>query len=645
MKNQKKNSKKTHIVKSNVRMFLFALIALAISLIIFKFLYTTVREKVLNATINNMEELSKHDEKNIRTSLLYRFDDIDGIITEIRQTKCDSVKELQTLLNIKAQTLRAIDVGFVSEDGTIFNSNFAIFKNQQDILDLCNSSKEQYFVCRRDNVTTSYETTQEALLFGLRLKKEINVEDNILQYAICYYDIDSLADDLKIDSFDGSGYSSVIDSNGDFMVAIRHDTDLFARDNFYKILSNAELKNDETVSSIQKKIQNKKSFTIDYIIEGEERIMTLTPMKNLDWYFMMIVPRSVFENQSKSFFQIITSLVLLILLFVTIVLFLFLRNNSQKKLMRVESKHRDELENALKMAEQANVAKTTFLNNMSHDIRTPMNAIIGFTTLAKTHSSDKNKVDDYLEKISQSSKHLLSLINDVLDMSRIESGKVVIEEKEENLYEIIDEIKNIIQTDILAKNIEFTINTDDISYEYIYCDKLRLKQILLNLLSNAMKYTNNGGKIDFTITEKVSMENEYASYEFRVKDTGIGMSEEFLKTIFEPFSRERTSTVSGIQGTGLGMTITKNLIEMMGGKISVTSKVDEGSEFIVNLHFRLQEAPKTSEKEDDELLKDEIEDFKGKRILLVEDNMMNREISTEYLEDFGFIVENAEDRK
>ena len=267
LKSQKKNIKKVY-KKSNIKMFLIALIALAILLIIFKFLYTTVRERILKATISNMEELSKHDEKNIRASLLYRFDDIDGIITEIRQTKCDSVKELQTLLNIKAQTLKAIDVGFVSEDETIFNSNFAIFKNQQDILELCNSSKEQYFVCRRDSVTTSYETTQEALLFGLRLKKEINVEDNILQYVICYYDIDSLADDLKIDSFDGSGYSSVIDSNGDFMVAIQHDTDLFARDNFYKILSNAELKNDETVSNILEKIQNKESFTIDYIIES-----------------------------------------------------------------------------------------------------------------------------------------------------------------------------------------------------------------------------------------------------------------------------------------------------------------------------------------------------------------------------------------
>ena len=638
---KKKNKDILKIIrKNNVRTFILAIIILGISLIIFSWLYTTIKERVIEASINNMEELSKHDEKNIMASLSYRFEDLDGIVKEMMQHKFDTTKEMLTQLNIKAQTINAIEVVLVNDEGTLYNSSFTII-NDDEILDLCKKS-ESKFVYRRDNITTSYETQQETLLLGEKIEP-FTVEDNKFVYVICYYDIDSLTDDLKIDSFDGAGYSSVIDFDGNFIVSVEHETDLFERDNFYNIMSKAEIHDKLSIDDLHKKISNRESFSINYKIENQERVMTLTPMEDLGWYFIMVVPRVVCENQSSSFFQIITVLILFILLFVTIVLVLVLRNRLQRKLMNIEVKHRDELEGALVLANQANRAKTVFLNNMSHDIRTPMNAIIGFTTLAKTHINDQTKVKDYLDKISQSSKHLLSLINDVLDMSRIESGKVTIEEKEENLFEIIDEIKNIMQADILTKSIDFSIDMDDVSDEYIYCDKLRVNQILINLLSNALKYTPAGGKIYFKISEKASEQNGYSNYEFRVRDTGIGMSEEFLKAIFEPFSRERSSTVSGIQGTGIGMTITKNLIEMMKGKIEVHSELGKGSEFIVNIPFKLQHILKDVKKNDENVLNGEIEDFKGKRILLVEDNMMNREISTEYLQDFGFLVENAED--
>lgn len=638
---KKKNKDILKVIrKNNIRTCIFAIIIIGISLIIFALLYTTIKEKVIEASIDNMEELSKHDEKNIMTSLSYRYEDLDGVVKEMMQHKFDTTKEMLTQLNIKAQTINAIEVVLVNDEGTLFNSNFAIFNNKE-ILELCQKSEDK-FVYKRDNITTSYETQQETLLLGEKIEP-FTVENNRFLYVICYYDIDSLTDDLKIDSFDGLGYSSVIDFDGNFIVSVEHETDLFERDNFYNIMSKAEIHDKLSIDDLHEKISNRESFSINYKIENQERVMTLTPMKDIGWYFIMVVPRVVCENQSSSFFQIITVLILFILLFVTIVLVLVLRNRLQRKLMNIEGKHRDELEGALVLANQANRAKTVFLNNMSHDIRTPMNAIIGFTTLAKTHINNKTKVKDYLDKISQSSKHLLSLINDVLDMSRIESGKVTIEEKEENLFEIIDEIKNIMQADILTKSIDFSMDIDGILNEYIYCDKLRVNQILINLLSNALKYTQSGGKIYFKASEKASKKNGYSIYEFRVKDTGIGMSEEFLKTIFEPFSRERSSTVSGIQGTGIGMTITKNLIEMMKGKIEVHSELGKGSEFIVNIPFKLQHISKDVKKDNENILNGEIEDFKGKRILLVEDNMMNREISTEYLQDFGFLVENAED--
>lgn len=244
------------------------------------------------------------------------------------------------------------------------------------------------------------------------------------------------------------------------------------------------------------------------------------------------------------------------------------------------------IEDALARAESANRAKTTFLSNMSHDIRTPMNAIIGFTTLATTHIDKKEQVQDYLGKIMSASNHLLSLINDILDMSRIESGRMQLEEAECSLSEIMHGLRNILQADMKSKRLNFYIDTVDVFNENVICDKLRLNQILLNLLGNAVKFTEPGGSISVRICQKPASSKEYATYAFHVKDTGIGMSPEFLKHIFEPFERERSSTVSGIQGTGLGMSITKNIVEMMGGTIGVKSKQGEGTEFIVELPMK-----------------------------------------------------------
>ncbi|MEY8495168.1 response regulator [Lachnospiraceae bacterium 29-91] len=265
---------------------------------------------------------------------------------------------------------------------------------------------------------------------------------------------------------------------------------------------------------------------------------------------------------------------------------LFLDIDDEKKMEARLEKQTIDLQDALAAAQHANRAKTTFLNNMSHDIRTPMNAIIGFTSLAAAHIDNTEQVQDYLSKITTSSNHLLSLINDVLDMSRIESGKVKIEEKETSLPEIMHDLKTIVQADITSKQLEFYIDTADVVNEHVLCDKLRLNQVLLNLLSNAMKFTKPGGIVSVRILQKGNAPEGCASYEFQVKDTGIGMSKEFLEHVFEPFEREQTSTVSGIQGTGLGMAITKNIVDMMGGKISVDSEIGKGSTFHVELQFK-----------------------------------------------------------
>ena len=279
--------------------------------------------------------------------------------------------------------------------------------------------------------------------------------------------------------------------------------------------------------------------------------------------------------------------------------------------VRKQKEQTQALQDALMQAQHANRAKTTFLSNMSHDIRTPMNAIIGFATIAVSHIDNKDQVRDCLQKVLSSSNHLLSLINDILDMSRIESGKVQIKEQECNVSEIMHNLVNIIQPQVKAKQLELFIDTFEVANEDVIADALKLNQVFINLLSNAVKYTPAGGMVSFRIMQKTTFRHGYGDYIFMVKDNGIGMSRDFVEHIFEPFERESTATQSGIQGTGLGMAITKNIVEMMGGTISVESEVGKGSTFTVALSLKLQDVEKDAE---------QIRELEGLRALVVDDD-------------------------
>ena len=310
-----------------------------------------------------------------------------------------------------------------------------------------------------------------------------------------------------------------------------------------------------------------------------------------------------------------------------------------------ELQQEDALRIALASSEHANKAKTAFLNNMSHDIRTPMNAIIGFTALAASHMDQPDLVKDYLTKIGTSSKHLLSLINDVLDMSRIESGIVKIEENEVCIPDVLHDLKTIIQGNIQAKQQNLYIETQDVVHENVITDRLRLNQILLNIVSNAIKFTPTGGTVNIRVTEKTCNLKDFTTFEFRIKDNGIGMSEEFQTHVFDAFSREQTSTKSGIEGTGLGMAVTRNIVDMMGGTISLTSKEGKGTEFVVTLNFKIRKVlTMPMDIKEEPLQQTERENrYSGKKVLIVEDNELNREIATALLEEIGISVDSVED--
>ena len=365
-----------------------------------------------------------------------------------------------------------------------------------------------------------------------------------------------------------------------------------------------------------------------------------------DYYLYAYVPaRQVY---TLTVMNLVITLVMYILILALVQVF---RWNSAKDFFmqqeHSEQEYRKSLEQknvALQLAVQretkANLAKREFLFNMSHDIRTPMNAIIGFTALAQTHIDDRGQVEDYLKKISVSSQHLLSLINDVLDMSRIENGKVALETKPVHLPELVGDIGDAIQVGADKKHISFTVDTAGMKNEDVIADPLRLEQILINVLANAVKFTPDGGQISLRIVQKDTASADYADFEFHIKDNGIGMSEEFQKHIFEQFARERTSTVSKIQGTGLGMAITKSLVDMMGGRITVKSEQGKGSEFTISLRFPIGEA-----KAEQTPPAAKASAFTGQKLLVVEDNELNLEIASTLLKEAGFAVDTAENGK
>ena len=297
---------------------------------------------------------------------------------------------------------------------------------------------------------------------------------------------------------------------------------------------------------------------------------------------------------------------------------------------RKEMEQQVALEQALEMAKSASRAKTMFLNNMSHDIRTPMNAIIGYTELATIHIGNKEQVRNFLGKIELSSNHLLSLINDVLDMSRIESGKLNLNEKLEHLPEIIHTLKDIVQADINAKNLQFFANSIGVHNEDVVCDRLRLNQVLLNVISNAIKYTPAGGAIWFSLEQKEGPSSGFGAYVFTIRDSGIGMSADFLPKIYDAFTRVNSSTVSGIQGTGLGMAITKNIVDMMDGTIDVKSKENEGTEVVLNFKFKLVEKS---------LNLDSVKVLSGKNILVVDDDVDSCKSVSSVFRNLGIVTD------
>ena len=408
---------------------------------------------------------------------------------------------------------------------------------------------------------------------------------------------------------------------------------------------------------MRQQLNNYGIATASVLLKDNEYYYCLAKMAEYDMTIMLLVPAEYVAVSTMTMLQsalrIQVVFTVLLLGLVLLALISIVRAERSSKMIKIEKETNQKLnklrvaaEDALKVAESASKAKSTFLSNMSHDIRTPMNAIIGFATLALDDIRDGKKVEDYLSKILSSSKHLLGLINDILDMSRIESGKVVLEEQETDLVTTLQELQSIMEGQAKERKLKLQVDYSNLRDRHVFCDKTRLNQVMFNLLANAVKFTSEGGSIWLTMSqlEPTYEVEDRAIYEIRVKDTGIGMDKAFIKHIFEPFERERTSTVSKIQGTGLGMAITKNIVDMMGGTIEVESQKGVGTEFIIRLELRLQAEARVANEDGTKQHghAEGVAEFAGKRLLLAEDNELNREIACMLLSKYGFVIDTAE---
>ena len=577
----------------------------------------------------------------IKNQLTSNWKQIDTVCMGLEHLESHSVNEVVSFL--QDASTDAYDMLLLSGEGNFLDRSGqqGVKQISKDLLPLMRG--EDRILLLRQNKDT------DILTFGKRIKP-LSVGAEKMEYLFVYYKLDSYLGLLKMESFGGNGRIRIIDSRGTTLLHSDNLPDSENRYLFFGTFKNAEFLRHDIVKdsdSFREYVLSEKSDAIHVKLDsGEDEIISFARIPDTDWHIVISIDQSLVMGTRLLSVEKIgrTSMlaVMLIVLFALLAIFVVVyqsqrqteaQNKELEKLneqLRVNNTSLEEArhlaEQSFLVAEEANKAKSTFLSNMSHDIRTPMNAIIGFTTLAASNIDNQEKVKDYLSKILSSSNHLLSLINDVLDMSRIESGKIYLEEQEANLSDILHDIKTIITGQIHAKQLELYMDVMDVTDEDVYCDKTRLNQVLLNLLSNAIKFTPAGGTVSVRVAQLPNAPEGSGLYEIRVKDTGIGMSQQFAKRIFEPFERERTSTVSKIQGTGLGMAISKNIIDMMGGTIEVHTEQDKGTEFVIRVALRLQPERRSAEK---------IKELEGLKALVVDDDFNTCDSVTKMLVQVG----------
>ena len=650
--------------KSYRNLILCCCIAGIAMLLAFFFLYQTyIRDIIYEERLNQMEEITHQMFQNLEDVIDSHWDRVTEECNYLRDANIQTTDELCRYMKKKYEltayaahkiTLVAVDSQgrYYTEDGYI-----GLFRD----LDYFEDNPEQISF-----VFDSMTDNQSEMVFLQRLPEPIELQNGEEKTTISYFgiaqDMEQLNPYFSCDAYNGNNSVYVLDDNG-FKLFNSNQVELIKGHNVFSVLQKMKYLHNSSFDKTKAELEEKGCSYSNAILDGTEYFYALKRLENAEWTLIFLVPAEYVATNTLKLVNFVMVFIVIFTVIVAVCVMLgisFVMHRNQQEAIRVERENTARLETvntelrqakraaeeAFQVAQEANRSKSSFLANMSHDIRTPMNAIIGITSLIRHDAGDKGKVIEYADKIDTSSQHLLGIINDVLDMSKIEAGKTVFKYSDFSIVDFIQELDTIFHSQIYEKQQTFTVTKENIRHEWVNGDRVHLMQIFSNLLSNAIKYTQEGGEIQLLAEECESNSSVYAKYRFLVSDNGMGMSADFKNTIFDAFTRAENSMTNKIQGTGLGMAITKNLVDSMGGTIDVESEPGQGSCFEIFMDLKIAEARSVSQASQAETDEQDGNILQGMRFLCAEDNELNAEILTELLNIEGAectICENGEE--
>ena len=631
-------------------------------LLAFFFLYQTyIQDIIYEERLNQMEEITRQMFQNLEDVIDSHWDRVTEECNYLRDANIQTTDELCRHMKKKYDlsayadhkiTLMAVDSegGYYTESGNrgLFRE-LGYFEDNPELISFV-------FYSMTDNPSE--------MVFLKRLPEPIELQNGEEKTTISYFGIAQNMEQLNpyfsCDAYNGNNSVYILDDNG-FKLFNSNHVELIKGHNVFSVLQKMKYLHSSSFDKTRAELEEKGCSYSNAVLDGTEYFYVLKRMENAEWTLIFLVPAEYVATNTLRLVNFVTIFIVIFTVIVSVCVILgisFVMHRNQQEAIRVERENNAKLETvnielrqakqaaeeAFQVAQEASRSKSSFLANMSHDIRTPMNAIIGMTSLIRYDAGDKARVIEYADKIDTSSQHLLGIINDILDMSKIEAGKTVFKYSDFSIVDFIQELDTIFHSQIYEKQQTFTIIKENIRHEWVNGDRVHLMQIFSNLLSNAIKYTQEGGEIQILAEECESNSSVYAKYRFLVSDNGMGMSADFKNTIFDTFTREENSLTNKIQGTGLGMAITKNLVDSMGGIIDVESEPGQGSCFEVLIDLKIAEnrtvALAAQEGERDGNI------LQGMRFLCAEDNELNAEILTELLKIEGAectICENGEE--
>ena len=626
-----------------------------VMLLAFFFLYQTYIQNIIyEERLNQMEEVTHQMFQNLEDVIDSHWNRVTEECNYLREANVQTIDELCKHMKKKYElsayeeqkiTLMAVDSegGYYTERG-----NRGLFRDLDYFED---NPKQISFVF--DSMTDN----QSEMVFLKRLSKPIQLQNGKKKATIRYFGIAQNMEQLNpyfnCDAYDRNNSVYVLDDNG-FKLFNSNKVELIKGHNVFSVLQKMKYLHNSSFAKTKTELEEKGCSYSNAVLDGTEYFYALKRMENAEWTLIFLVPAEYVATNTLKLVNFVMLFIVIFTVIVAVCVLLaisFVMRRNQQEAILVERENNIKLENvntelrkanlaaeeAFRVAQEANRSKSSFLANMSHDIRTPMNAIIGITSLLRHDAGDKAKVIEYADKIDTSSQHLLGIINDVLDMSKIEAGKTIFKYTDFSILDFMEELNTIFHSQIDEKNQTLTFMKENIRHEWVNSDQVHLMQIFSNLLSNAVKYTQEGGVIQFLVEECETNSSVYAKYRFLVNDNGMGMSADFKDKIFDAFTRAENSLTNKIQGTGLGMAITRNLVEAMGGTIDVESEPGQGSCFEVLMDLKIAEERSVlpvSQIEKEEL---DVNILKGMRFLCAEDNELNAEILMELLK-----IEDAE---